>query len=68
MPMSCEFTPETERQRIQHLVSDSSTHQAVQLPAPHWVREGLWQQHHQLSLKATVWPECHLALAKEGWG
>lgn len=24
VPMSCEFTPETERQRIQHLVSDSS--------------------------------------------
>lgn len=23
VPMSCEFTPETERQRIQHLVSDS---------------------------------------------
>ena len=23
MPMSCEFTPERERQRIQHLVSDA---------------------------------------------
>lgn len=23
VPMSCEFTPETERQRLQHLVSDS---------------------------------------------
>lgn len=36
MPMSCEFTPETERQRIQHLVSDSlraSDDPAVSIPS-----------------------------------
>lgn len=34
VPMSCEFTPETERQRIQHLVSDlcASDDPAVSIP------------------------------------
>lgn len=57
MPMSSEFTPESERQRIQHLVSDSF--HTSDSPASHWVREGcvlLWQEDLQLSLKATVWP------------
>jgi len=37
VPMSSEFTPETERQRLQHLVSDSSHPSA-------WVGEGAWQE------------------------
>lgn len=56
MPMSSEFTPESERQRIQHLVSDSFHTSDNPAEASHWARQGLWPEDLQLSLKATVWP------------